>query len=76
MAFSRAPPPRRGRGGNITFSDSPHVQRPPLLLGAAHVRERPAAAGRLQLETEQLDPVSSGAATVAVAAGTGSHGQL
>ena len=31
---------------------------------------------RLQLETEQLDPVSSGAATVAVAAGTGSHGQL
>ena len=66
MAFSRAPPPTRGQQNLLGFMQMSSGRRFSL-------EQLMVESGRLELETGQLDPVSSGAAA-AVAAGGGAAG--
>ena len=79
MAFSRAPPPTRGQQNLLGFMQMSSGRRFSL-------EQLMVESGRLELETGQLDPVSSGAAAAAVGGvwcggggggrGSGSHGPL
>ena len=59
MAFSRAPPPTRGQQNLLGFMQMSSGRRFSL-------EQLMVESGRLELETGQLDPVSSGAAAAAV----------